>query len=201
MSRRWIVLAIALTGTAIAAWLAVLADRSSTPRTSVASISAGPTPMPPADAALAPDVAVLDGAILDLGFGIELTVPSFFTHEKIPGERHAIMFGDDSRRIRVVANAVSASRVRRHDDPLDGARALAKDQKTRISQYENTPDGTYVIFDGTLEHVPMRQHLITKRTSTGRVSVWVILLADGITNRDNLALLDELRTGGRLIAR
>lgn len=204
MGPRRIVLAIVFTIAAIAAWLAVLADRThtaaDTASTQVASFTAAPAPMPPADAALAPDAAVLDGPILDLGFGLELTVPSEFTHRKIPNEPHGYTFSDDTRRIVVVANAVPATRARRHDDPLDGARALAKDQKTRITHYETTPEGTYVIFDGSLDHVPMRQHLITKRTSRGRVSVWMILLADGIDNAENLALLEELRHGGRLVA-
>lgn len=202
MPRRRIVVAIALSTAAIATWVAVLRDRTPPSRNTVASIEVAPAPTPAP--APEPDTGILntlDGSIHDLGFGVEITVPAYFKAEKIPHEPHAVTFGDDSRRIRAVANAVPASKSPRHDDPLEGARALAKDQKTRITHFETDANGSYVIFDGMLEHVPMRQYLVSKKSPKGRVSIWIILLADGITNRDNLALVDEMRTGGRLVAR
>lgn len=207
MSRRWIVLAISLSLVAVAAWLAVLGRSapSSSTGTRVAAFTAAPTPAPSAphagDATLAPDAKVLDGPIIDLGHGVEVTVPSYFQQEKVSGFPHATTFVDEGRRIRVVVSANPASKPRRHDDPLDGARELARSQKTTITHFETTPDGVDVTFDGQFEHTPMRQYLIVKRSARARVSAWVILLDSGIDHPENLTLLEELRTGGRLVAR
>lgn len=199
--RRRVVVAIALAVAAVATWFAVLANRAPA-STQTAEFTAGPTPMPPAsDAAIAPDARVLDGPIIDLGYGFELTVPSYFVNEKVPGVDHSVTFMDEGRRIRVAAVAVPASKPRRHADPLDGARRLAENQRTKITHFETTADGTYVVFEGRFENTTMRQHLITRRTARGRASVWVILLDTGIDHPENLALIDELRTGGRFIAR
>jgi hypothetical protein len=203
MRHRRIVVAIVFGIAALVAWLTVLVDRTSAPAAvTVQSASLEAAPAPPTLDAPAPALLnVLDGAILDLGFGIEVTVPSYFALEKIPGDKHAVGFMDVGRMIRGAVVAVPSTRKRRHADPLDGARELAKDQKTRITHYEHTPDGAYVIFDGTFEHLKMRQHLIQKRSAKGRVSAWVILLDTGIDHPENVALVEELRTGGRLVAR
>ncbi|MFN0249242.1 MAG: hypothetical protein ACKV2T_20325 [Kofleriaceae bacterium] len=200
MLRRRIVVAFVLSAAAVVAWRIVLSERAPASGDHIASIDLAPaTPQaPPPDPAV---LNVLDGAILDLGDGIEVTIPSYFALEKVPGYPRSVSFMDAGRMIRGAVLAVPATRKRRHADPLDSARELAKDQKTRITHYENTPDGAYVIYDGFFERMKMRQHLIQKRSAKGRVSAWVILLDTGIDHPENLALVEELRSGGRLVAR
>jgi hypothetical protein len=144
-------------------------------------------------------LSTIDGEILDLGYGFEVTPPAAVEIERL--DAHTIRFDDMSHGVMGLAETHSAKDRQHYADPLDAARALARDQESKIIAFETTPIGSYVELEGSLGALPMRQYVVSMHTNKGRVSAWLALFGPAIDSPGGKRLVEELRHGGRISTR
>ncbi|HEY4182287.1 MAG TPA: hypothetical protein VGM90_35890 [Kofleriaceae bacterium] len=195
MGRRTVVFALGLSAFAAFAWHRALHRESAKPAVAASAFKLPKLVAPPTFEVL----TTIDGEILDLGYGFEVTPPAAVEVERI--NAHVIRFSDFSDGVLGLVQVKSATEKKLHENPLEAARVLAHDQNTKITTFETTSTGSFVQFDGTLGEQPMRQYVISTYTNKGRISVWLMFAGPSITSPGAKRLVEEFRHGGRVASK